>query len=160
MNFTGKTKLLAAAVATTAAATTAGALALHATAASPSVTRSTFVERELASPTVDLGKRGFTPLDRQVITSDILDLTGKVVGRMDDDCGVTAVGKRAGAVCSGVITFHDGQLVSTRFDSFSDHTESAQPITGGSGAYLGARGEVKLLKKTKLGLEFVVELMR
>jgi hypothetical protein len=160
MNPTG-TKLFVAAVATTIAAGAAGVLSLHTAAAAPSsVKRLTYIERELASPTVDLGKHGFTPLDRQVITSNILDLAGNVVGRIDDDCAVTATGKRAGAVCSGVMTFKDGQLVGTRFDSFTGSAESPQPITGGSGAYLGARGQVQTLKKTKLGLEFVIELMR
>jgi hypothetical protein len=155
------TKLLAATAAATIAAAAVGMLSLHTAAASSSgIKRMTFVERELQSPTADLGKHGFTPLDRQVITSDILDLKGNVVGRIDDDCGVTAVGKRAGAVCSGVMTFHDGQIAGTRFDSFTEQSDAPQPITGGSGAYLGARGEVQALKKTKLGLEFVVELIR
>lgn len=157
MNLTG-IKLFVAAVAMIAAV---GALALHsAAAASQSTKRLTFIERELASPTVDLGKHGFTPLDRQVISSDVLDLHGQVVGRMDDDCGVTAVGKRAGAVCSGVITFHDGQLVGTRFDGFTGGREAPQPITGGSGVYLGAKGQVRPLKKTGLGLEFEIDLVR
>jgi hypothetical protein len=153
-------KLLAATVVATVAAASAGAIALHAAPTTQPQKRLTFIERELGSPTADLGKHGFTPLDRQVITSDILDMTGRVVGRIDDDCGVTAVGKRAGAVCSGVMTFHDGQLVGTRFDSFGGSDEIPQPITGGSGAYLGARGQVRALKKTKLGLQFVIELVR
>jgi hypothetical protein len=155
------TKLLTTTIVAGVAAASAGAITLHAASTTqPPVKRLTFIERELASPTVDLGKHGFTPLDRQVITSDILDLKGRVVGRLDDDCGVTAVGKRAGAVCSGVLTFHDGQLVGTRFDSFSGGDGIPQPITGGSGVYLGARGQVRLLKKTPLGLEFVIELVR
>jgi hypothetical protein len=134
-------------------------------AAAPSIharvlERLTFVERELASPTVDLGKHGFTPLDRQVIASEILDLQGHLVGRFDSDCGITAVGKRAGAVCSSVITFKNGQIVGTRFASLTGPDTSPQPITGGSGAYLGAKGQIRLLHKTKLGLEFVIELTR
>jgi hypothetical protein len=145
----------------------AAALALGASnlAAAPTthtrtLQRLTFVERELASPTVDLGKHGFTPLDRQVIASEILDLQGHPVGRLDSDCGITAAGKRAGAVCSSVITFKNGQIVGTRFASLTGPDTAPQPITGGSGAYLGANGQIRPLHKTKLGLEFAIELTR
>lgn len=120
--------------------------------------RLVYVERELASPTIDLGKRGFSRLDRQTITSEILDLHGHVVGRIDDDCGITDVGKRAGAVCSSAITLRGGQLVGTRFASLTGPDTAAQPITGGSGAYLDARGELRPLGKTKAGLKFEIDL--
>ena len=148
-------KLAAAAVALVAAATGTTQLA-HATGHSGR--RLVFVEHELGAPTLDLGKHGFSPLDRQTITSDILDLHGNVVGRLDDDCAITAVGKRAGAVCSYAITLPGGQLVGTRFDAFGPG-EALQPITGGSGSYEGARGQIRPLRKTKRGLEFAIELI-
>jgi hypothetical protein len=148
-------KLGAAAVALVAAV--AGTTQL-ARASSHSGKRLVYVERELAAPTLDLGKHGFSPLDRQTITSDILDLHGNVVGRLDDDCAITAVGKRAGAVCSYALTLPGGQLVGTRFDAFGPG-EALQPITGGSGSYDGARGEFRPLKKTGRGLEFAIELI-
>jgi hypothetical protein len=159
MRFNRTASLIAATVAV-ATIGAGSAASLHASSRSQQTVtkRLTFVERELASPTADLGKHGFSPLDRQTITSDILDLHGHLVGRIDDDCGITAVGKRAGAVCSAVMTFNDGQIVGTRFYSFTSHTESPQPITGGSGAYLGAHGQVKTLTKTKRGLEFEIDL--
>jgi hypothetical protein len=140
-----------------ATAAAVGATFAAASSSGPAVRRLVFVEHELAAPTLDLGKHGFSPLDRQTITSDILDLHGKVVGRLDDDCGITAVGKRAGALCSYAITLPGGQLVGTRFDEFAGG-EQPQPITGGDGAYAGARGELRPIRKTKLGLEFAVEL--
>ena len=147
-------KLAAAAVALAAAV--AGTTQL-ARASSHSGKRLVYVERELAAPTLDLGKHGFSPLDRQTITSDILDLHGKLVGRLDDDCAITAVGKRAGAVCSYAITLRGGQLVGTHFDAFGPG-EALQPITGGSGSYDGALGQIRPLRKTKRGLEFAIEL--
>lgn len=153
------TKLALAAVPLAMVAAAVVATLATATSASPAVRRLVFVERELAAPTLDLGKHGFSPLDRQTITSDVLDLHGKVVGRLDDDCAITAVGKRAGAVCSYAITLAGGQLVGTRFDALGPG-EAMQPITGGSGAYLGARGQIRPLKKTKRGLEFAIELTR
>ncbi len=126
-------------------------------ASSDSGKRLVYVEHELAAPPLDLGKHGFSPLDRQTITSDILDLHGKLVGRLDDDCAITAVGKRAGAVCSYAITLPGGQLVGTRFDAFGP-SDALQPITGGSGAYAGTRGQIRPLPKTKRGLEFAIEL--
>lgn len=147
-------KLAAAAVALAAAV--AGTTQL-ARASSHSGRRLVYVEHELAAPTLDLGKHGFSPLDRQTITSDVLDLHGNVVGRLDDDCAITAVGKRAGAVCSYAITLPGGQLVGTRFDAFGPG-EALQPITGGSGSYDGARGQIQPLRKTRRGLEFAIEL--
>ena len=147
-------KLAVAAVAL--AAVVAGTTQL-ARASSHSGRRLVYVEHELAAPTLDLGKHGFSPLDRQTITSDVLDLHGNVVGRLDDDCAITAVGKRAGAVCSYAITLPGGQLVGTRFDAFGPG-EALQPITGGSGSYDGARGQIQSLRKTRRGLEFAIEL--
>jgi hypothetical protein len=147
-------KLAAAAVALVAVV--AGTTQL-ARASGHSGRRLVYVERELAAPTLDLGKHGFSPLDRQTITSEILDLQGKLVGRLDDDCAITAVGRRAGALCSYAITLPGGQLVGTRFDAFGPG-EALQPITGGSGTYTGARGQIRPLKKTKHGLEFEIEL--
>jgi hypothetical protein len=147
-------KLAVAAVAL--AAVVAGTTQL-ARASSHSGRRLVYVEHELAAPTLDLGKHGFSPLDRQTITSDVLDLHGNVVGRLDDDCAITAVGKRAGAVCSYAITLPGGQLVGTRFDAFGPG-EALQPITGGSGSYDGARGQIQPLRKTRRGLEFAIEL--
>jgi hypothetical protein len=151
--------MLAAAIAVAAAAVSADAATLDAAPAAHAMpTRLVFIEHELAAPTLDLGEHGFSPLDRQTITSDLLDLHGKSVGRLDDDCGITAVGKRAGAICSYAITLRNGQLVGTRFDAFAAGEKTPQPITGGSGAYAGARGQIVILKKTKRGLEFAIEL--
>jgi hypothetical protein len=150
-------KPAAAAVALVAVVAVVAGTTQLARAAGRSSRRLVFVEHELAAPTLDLGRHGFSPLDRQTITSDVLDLRGRVVGRLDDDCAITAVGRRAGAVCSFAITLPGGQLVGTRFDAFGPG-EALQPITGGSGAYVGARGQIRPLKKTGRGLEFAIEL--
>jgi hypothetical protein len=152
-------KLAAAALTIAAIGFTIGAATPDAAPAAHAMpTRLILIEHELAAPTLDLGKHGFSPLDRQTITSNLLDLHGKLVGRLDADCAITAVGKRAGAVCSYAITLRNGQLVGTRFDDFTARHDGPQPITGGSGAYLGARGQIRPLKKTKRGLEFAIEL--
>lgn len=150
---------LAAAAALALIATAAGSTQFARATNRTSEERLVFVEHELAAPTLDLGKHGFSPLDRQTISSDVLDLHGKVVGRLDDDCAVTAVGKRAGAVCSYAITLAGGQIVGTRFQAFGPGGD-LQPVTGGSGAYAGARGQIRVLEKTKRGLEFAIELTR
>jgi hypothetical protein len=153
MPITSRTLAAAAALVAAVAGTTQLA---RAAGGSPS-RRLVLVEHELAAPTLDLGKHGFSPLDRQTITSDLLDPHGKLVGRLDDDCAITAVGRRAGAVCSYAITLPGGQLVGTRFDAFGPG-EALQPITGGSGAYAGARGQIRPLQRTTRGLEFAIEL--
>lgn len=109
----------------TVAATTVPASALFAATSSKSpapshhaVRRIHLVEREIATPHLDLGKPGPSMGDRGTITSDMLDRHGKVVGRADADCGLTAVGRRMGGLCSIVVTLPGGQITGTFFESF------------------------------------------
>lgn len=150
------------------AAAAGAAVALAAAGASPAAVHGRphvlqqirLVERQLASPTADLGKHGFGPLDRQTITSDILDPNGKQVGRFDADCGITAGGKRAGAVCSGILTLSGGQLAIEDFFPLAGGPDQPQAIVGGTGAYEGARGEIRFTGPEKHGLTpFEVELV-
>jgi hypothetical protein len=117
------------------------------TAASASrAQRIRLVEIQRGNTQLDLGKRGFSPGDRQTITSDLERPKGGAAGRLDDDCAITAVGKRAGAVCNFVISLPGGQLTGEFFQSFGPGGEPGklQAITGGTGRYARARGEIRV----------------
>lgn len=74
------------------------------------VRRIHLIEIERGNTQLNLGRKGFSPGDRQTIASDVYNRAGRKVGRLDADCAITAVGKRAGAVCGSVITLPNGQL--------------------------------------------------
>ena len=101
------------------------------------------VEVQKGSEQLDLGKKGFSPGDRQTINSDVLTPAGKKVGRLDDDCAITQTGKAPEAVCTFVITLARGELTGSFAQSLAgSDAGKRQAITGGSGAYAGARGEI------------------
>lgn len=126
--------------------------------ASPShVTRMHLVEVEVATNFVDLGKPGLSQGDRHTIMSDIFDEKHNRVGRADFDCIVTGVGKRIGGMCNGVLTLPKGQLTGQSAWGKSEEAQE-QAITGGTGAYAGARGQFVIEKANASGTPFVVEL--
>jgi hypothetical protein len=120
------------------------------------------VERELATPMIDLGKPGPSLGDRGTITSVIENTHGTAIGRADFDCVATALGKRAGGTCTAVVTLPGGQITGAFFESFNDNDTAAirQPITGGSGAYEGARGQFVVGKRTTAATPVTIELVR
>jgi hypothetical protein len=98
------------------------------------------IEREVATQFVDVGARGLSAGDENVVSSDLLDRRGKRVGRADIVCTITGAGTRLGGICNGVLTLRGGQLVGT-FAFGASGAASRQAIVGGTGAYAGARGE-------------------
>jgi hypothetical protein len=75
-----------------------------------------------------------------VITSDILDTSGTVIGRAGFDCTATGTGRLLGGVCQGAVTLPGGQLTG-QFGFGASGESEEQAITGGSGKYEGARGQ-------------------
>lgn len=154
----------------TVAATTVPASALFAATSSKSpapshhaVRRIHLVEREIATPHLDLGKPGPSMGDRGTITSDMLDRHGKVVGRADADCGLSAVGRRMGGLCTIVVTLPGGQITGTFFESFGpgagEEGVVRQAITGGTGRYEGARGQFIVGQETTAATPITIELV-
>jgi hypothetical protein len=96
-------------------------------------------QRRDAPPSVTLG-------DQLVFTSRLLDSAGNRAGRSEVVCSGVEPGRslEAGAVflCSAVMHLVDGDLfVTARFSPTSGPSTTRGSITGGTGAYLGARGE-------------------
>jgi hypothetical protein len=118
-------------------------------------------ERELNTEIVDLGAPGHSIGDRIEITSEISDAHGTVIGRADFDCAVTALGKRAGGICSGVVSLPGGQLTGTFFEPIAGPPPepNLQAITGGTGEFEGAHGQFIVGRETTRFTPFVVELV-
>jgi hypothetical protein len=103
------------------------------------------VEVQHGSTQLDLGAKGFSPGDRQTITSAIDTRAGHQVGRIDDDCVITQAGARPEAVCTFTMTLPHGQLTGAfAQDLAAPDTGKRQAITGGTGRFAGARGEVRV----------------
>ncbi len=102
------------------------------------------VEVQRSSSQIDLGRRGFSAGDRQTIVSAILTPGGRRIGRLDDDCAITQAGARPEALCDFTITLPRGQLTGTFSENLAaDAPGKRQAITGGTGMYAGAAGELR-----------------
>jgi hypothetical protein len=125
--------------------------------ASPGQTRIHLVEVEVVQGYVDAKPAGLSPGDHHTISSDIYDTKHRLVGRADFDCVVTGAGKRLGGLCQTVLTLPKGQIAGE--SAWGREQESPVGIvTGGTGAYRLARGQIVLGPKTKAGTPFTVEL--
>jgi hypothetical protein len=108
------------------------------------------VEIQRNSTQLDLGAKGFSPGDRQTITSDLFTPSGAPAGRLDDDCAITQAGSRPEAICTFVITLHDGQLSGAFAQNLAaPDAGKYQTITGGTGRFAGARGELRVGREGK-----------
>ena len=136
-----------------------GATSLLASPSAQITKRITLAERIAGQQFVDVGKKGPSVGDHNVVRSDALDASGKVVGRIDLDCTITGVAAHMGGLCTGVLTLPGGQLVSTfAWDGTGSATKQA--ITGGTGAYEDARGQMVVdVNGTDKHERFTVELV-
>jgi hypothetical protein len=130
--------------------------------AAPDITKPTTIhltEKERQVGFLDLGAKGFSLGDRQTISSDLFNLHGTKVGRADDDCAITATGKRAGGVCGFVISLPAGQITGQFFFSLGGGGSNLQAINGGTGLYRNARGQLRVLSEHANTADFVIELI-
>jgi hypothetical protein len=98
------------------------------------------VEREAGGQFIDTGKKGPSVGDQQIGRSDILDTSGRLVGRMDGVCTFTGVGRNLGGVCHGTLTLPGGQIAG-EFAWGRSGSSHLQAIVGGTGRYADARGQ-------------------
>jgi hypothetical protein len=70
------------------------------------------------------------------------DVSGARKGRLVGACGVADKGE---PTCHATYTFDDGQITVAGVPDFAQEAETFQlPVTGGSDAYQGASGEVRI----------------
>jgi hypothetical protein len=105
---------------------------------------------------VDVGDKGESVGD-QFIFSDKLLKDGKQVGHDAVVCTIVSL-KPGEAQCVGTFWFSGGQITAQVLVSFAEGPP-AVPITGGSGKYRGAEGEINIrdVSETKSILTFKLE---
>jgi hypothetical protein len=106
------------------------------------------LSRTIQRTDLDLGKKGFSQSD-QFIFHDVLLRAGKRVGTADGGCQFTYVtSQRAAINCVVTLSLPQGQLAIQGVSTFP--TTGTQPpfflaITGGTGAYKTAHGQVRVV---------------
>jgi hypothetical protein len=108
----------------------------------------TVVERAVTDTTADTGPVGDSPGDVLAFANPIFDARNThKVGTDDGSCIRTAVG--VSYECSWTTSLHDGSIVVT--GPFLDVGDSTLAVTGGTGRYRGASGEMRLHPRDAAG---------
>jgi len=108
------------------------------------------VERAVNEVVLDLGAKGDSAGDILIFTNEIFDEANKVkVGSDNGYCIRTVPGKAY--ECLWTLSLADGQI--TNEGTFTDDKDSVFAVTGGSGKYMKARGEMHLHARNKEGSE-------
>ena len=91
-----------------------------------------------------------TPGDQFVSSKRLLDSAGNRAGRIEAACSAVkparALGAGAAYLCTGVAHLADGDLfLAARITPVDGPSDDHGAVTGGTGAYLGARGDFALV---------------
>lgn len=109
------------------------------------------VERADTDAVVDTGAKDDSPGDLLTFANPVFDATNKTqVGTDQGFCVRTVAGKAW--ECWWTLSLTDGQL--TVQGPFLDKGDSVMAITGGTGKYANARGQMKLHARNEKGTEF------
>jgi hypothetical protein len=119
----------------------AGALVLQAPLMAAAAERIQVVERALTDTTVDLGAKGDSVGDLLTFANPVYDAANKTkLGSDQGYCVRVVVGKSW--ECFWTLLLADGEI--TVEGPFYDTGDSVMVITGGTGKYAGAKGDMKL----------------
>jgi hypothetical protein len=111
----------------------------------------TLVERAASDTVTDTGAKGDSVGDILTFTNEVYDKdNAKKIGVDNGWCVRTAVGKAW--ECFWTLILDDGQI--TVEGPFYDTGDSTLAVTGGTGEYAGARGEMKLHPRNDKGSEY------
>jgi hypothetical protein len=129
---------------------TAG-LASASAAMAGDVERIAVVERAATDAVTDTGSSGDTAGDILTFANEVYDeANAKMVGTDNGWCVRTVVGKAW--ECFWTVSLADGQI--TVEGPFLDAGDSKLAITGGTGTYAGATGEMQLHARNAAGSEY------
>ena len=137
---------------------TAGALALLLGCAAVAGEKIQLVERALTDTTTDLGAKGDSVGDLLTWLNPVYDAANKVqLGTDQGFCVRVAVGKSW--ECNWTTILKDGRI--TIEGAFMDSGDSLMTVTGGTGKYAGAKGQMKLHPRDAKGssYDFIYELL-
>ena len=127
------------------------AILLAACGSAPSKTTLHVVERATTDTVVDIGPTGDSIGDVLGFANEVYDANNQSkVGSDNGQCTRTAVG--AAWECIWTLTLKDGQI--TVEGPFYDTSDSTLAITGGTGAYAQARGDMLLHARNAQGTEY------
>jgi hypothetical protein len=124
-----------------ASATSPGASTTH-----PTVRHLVFVDHSGPTKYVDIGKKGFSVGDAFTF-SEAVDRHGKKVGVAGGSCTIVAVTKTSSSQqCAITAVLSRGQFTVEGIAKYSGNSSAAvhYAITGGTGAYRTARGQVSI----------------
>ena len=125
-----------------AALATGGILAVSGGAQAPTGQTIRFSEKTIAEKFVDAPPRArgddAGAGDAFLFSNQLRSAARKRIGTLDAKCTFTRGGRNARGVCEGVFALPDGDLYASARLSTSNDTTGA--ITGGTRAYVGARG--------------------
>ena len=136
----------------------AGALALLAPLAASAGERLQVVERALTDTTIDLGAKGDSVGDLLTFANPIYDAANKTkLGSDQGYCVRVVVGKSW--ECFWTLILAEGQI--TVEGPFLDTGDSLMVVTGGTGKYAGAKGDMKLHARDAkaTAYDFIYELL-
>jgi allene oxide cyclase len=136
----------------------AGALALSAPLAASAGERLQVVERALTDTTIDLGAKGDSVGDLLTFANPIYDAANKTkLGSDQGYCVRVVVGKSW--ECFWTLILAEGQI--TVEGPFFDTGDSVMVVTGGTGKYAGAKGDMKLHARDakSTAYDFIYELL-
>jgi Allene oxide cyclase len=128
-------------------------------AAADEIESLTVVERATSDAVTDTGAEGDSVGDILTFANEIYDqANATLLGHDNGWCVRTVVG--AAWECFWTLTLKDGQI--TVEGPFYDGRDSMLAVTGGTGTYAGARGEMKLHARDAAGsaYDFVYSLRR
>jgi hypothetical protein len=136
----------------------AGALALQVSLSAVAAEKIQVVERALTDTTVDLGAKGDSVGDLLTFANPIYDAANKTkIGSDQGYCVRVVVGKSW--ECFWTLLLADGEI--TVEGPFYDTGDSVMVVTGGTGKYAGAKGDMKLHARDakSTAYDFVYELL-
>jgi hypothetical protein len=143
------TALLVGAVAGVLAATAAGDSTLSAGTGAAQIR---VTDRLIRADRIDIGARGTSPGDIEIVRTRLFDRRGRLIGRSELEC--TFVDSGRSRVCRGTYFFPRGKIVvggSLRFRQFYD-----MAVLGGTGLYDNARGTLTVTRSSRRPVRNVV----
>lgn len=143
------TALLVGAVAGVLAATAAGDSTSRAGTGAAKIR---ITDRLVQADHVDIGRRGTSPGDIEIVRTRLFDRRGRSIGRSELVC--TFVDSGRSRVCRGTYFLPRGKLVvggSLRFRQFYD-----MAVVGGTGLYDNARGTLTVTRSSRRPVRNVV----
>lgn len=109
------------------------------------------VEHALTDSTLDLGAKGDSPGDLLTFANPVFDAANRRRVGADQGYCIRVVAGRSWE-CFWTLTLKSGQI--TVEGPFRDGLDSVLAVTGGTGAYAGARGSMKLHARDAAGTSY------